>query len=249
MTHATRGFARLFARAALYGLIAALLSGPLFAQQAGEGGMAQGLLKEKLAAIKASASENQRKLRGYTWTETSNITVNGREMPPKESSCSYGPDGKIQKIPVGGSTDASEGNRGGRIMQRVVEKKKTEMTDYMQQVGRVIALYVPPDPQKMQQAFEAQKVSFGHGNGQADLVFKDYAQRGDSMTVDFDIASRKIRSLKVRTWLDSPQDAVTLSVEFASLPDGTNHPSRTTLDAQGKGIHVVSTDSNYRKKG
>lgn len=249
MTHASGRFARMPVRSAVFGLFLALIcSNPLFAQMGG-GGMAQGLLKEKLASIKASVAENQQNLHRYTWTETSVITVNGREMPPNESLCSYGPDGKVQKVPVGGAPDSASGNHGGRLMQRVVERKKADMTDYMQQVGRVIALYVPPDPQKMQQAFEAKKVSFEHDNGQAGLVFKDYEQSGDSMTIDFDTASLKIRTLKVRTWLDSPQDAVTLTVDFATLPDGTNHPSRTTLDAQAKGIHVVSTDSNYRKAG
>lgn len=247
MAHASRGFVRMSIRSALFGLFLALVSAhPLFAQMGG-GGMAQGLLKEKLASIKASVDENQQKLHRYTWTETSVITANGREMPPKQSICSYGPDGKIQKVPVGGAADTTSENHGGRLMQRIVEKKKADMTDYMQQVGQVIALYVPPDPQKMQQSFEAKKVSFEHDNGQAGLVFKDYAQHGDSMTIEFDTASRKIRTLRVSTWLDSPQDAVTLVVDFATLPDGTNHPSRTTLDAQAKGIHVVSTESNYHK--
>ncbi len=67
------------------------------------------------------------------------------------------------------------------------------------------------------------------------------------MTVGFDPVARKIRRLDVHTYLDTPQDAVTLAVDFASLPDGTNHPSRTTLDAKAKGIRVVNTNSNYRK--
>lgn len=246
MTHASRSFVRMSIRSALFGLFLVLVCIHPLSAQMGDGGMAQGLMKEKLASIKVSVAENQQKLNRYTWTETSVITVNGREMPPKESICSYGPDGKIQKVPVGGADTTSE-SHGGRIMQRIAEKKKADMTDYMQQVGQVIALYVQPDPQKMQQSFEAKKVSFQLDNGQADLVFKDYAQHGDSMTIDFDTASRKIRTLKVNTWLDSPQDGVTLVVDFATLPDGTNHPSRTTLDAQAKGIHVVSTESNYHK--
>lgn len=234
---------------ALFGisLAAIFYSGALFAQTGNMG--KSGMLKEKLAAIKTSSAENQRKLHQYTWTETSQITVNGNAKPAKESTCSYGPDGKVHKVPFGGTTEtaSNEGGRRGRFKQRIVAMKTAEMKDYMQQVGHVIQLYVPPNPQKMEQAFQKKKVSFSRGDGLVDLVLKDYALPGDSMTIGFDPATKKIRSLNVHTYLDTPQDAVTLGVDFSSLPDGTNHPSRTTLDAQAKGIHVVNTNSNYRK--
>jgi hypothetical protein len=69
------------------------------------------------------------------------------------------------------------------------------------------------------------------------------------MTIGFDAAAGKIRSLDVNSHLDSADDTVMLKVEFASLADGTNHPSRTTLDAPAKGVHVVNTNTNYRKIG
>lgn len=210
------------------------------------GAMGKQMLQEKLASVKASASENQRKLHQYTWTETSVITVNGDQKPAKEYQCSYGPDGKVQKMQLGGSTGSAESG-GGRFRRRIVEKKTAEMKDYMQQVGHVIALYMPPNPQKMQQAFQDHKVSMSRAEGAADLVFRDYALPGDSMTLDFDTASKRIRSLTVHTYLDTPHDPVSLRVEFATLPDGTNYPRRTTLDAQAKQIGVVNTNSNYRK--
>ncbi len=46
------------------------------------------------------------------------------------------------------------------------------MKDYMQQVGRVVQLYVPPNPKMMDQAFKQGKVSFSHGSGLVDLVFQ-----------------------------------------------------------------------------
>jgi hypothetical protein len=239
---------RMYGYSTLFGisLAAVFCSGALFAQT---GDMGKSMLKEKLAAIKTSSAENQRKLRQYSWTETSQVTVNGDAKPPKQSLCSYGPDGKVQKVPLGSAaqTPSQEQGRRGRLKERIVAMKTAEMKDYMQQVGHVIQLYTPPDPQKMEQAFRKKNVSVDLGNGGGDLVFKDYALPGDSMTIAFDPATKKIKSLNVRTYLDTPQDAVNLVVEFATLPDGTSHPSRTTLDAQGKGIHVVNTNSNYRK--
>lgn len=213
------------------------------------GPMASGMLQEKLESLKASTAENQRKLHQYTWTETSRITVNGDVKPPKEFTCFYGPDGKVQKAPIGAPAEATASGGGGRFRQKIVAKKTAEMKDYMQQVGGVISLYMPPNPQKMQEAFQDKKVSIARSEGLADLVFKDYALPGDSMTIGVDQATKKIHTLKVHSYLDTPQQPVTLLVEFSSLPDGTNYPLRTTLDAQGKQINVVNTNTNYRKIG
>ncbi len=233
-------------------LIVAAASVPSPSQTAS---MAQsGQVQQKLAALKASTAENQQKLHQYTWLETARITVNGDAKPPRESQCTYGPDGKVQKVPIGGAPTeaASSGGGGGRrgaLRQRIVEKKTTEMKDYMQQVQGVISLYVPPNPQKMQQAFQAKKVSVSRGEGLVDLVFHDYALPGDTMTIGYDTAAKKIRSLHVASYLDNAQDPVSLLVEFSSLPDGANYPLRTTLDASAKKINVVSTNTNYRKVG
>lgn len=247
MNHTSSKLARVVVHSAFGISLAAILCSSTAMAQTG-GGTAKAMLQQKLTAIKTAAAANQQKLHQYTWTETATITANGREMPPKVSTAFYGADGKVHKTPVGGSSsEASQGRRRGRLMQRVMEKKKADMKDYAQQVSHVIGLYVPPSPQKMQQAFKARKVAFSHSGNTADLVFKDYALPGDSMTVGVDTTSHKIRSLNVKTYLDTPQDPVTLAVQFASLPDGTTHPSRTTLDAQGKNLHVVTTNTDYRK--
>ena len=247
MNDRCKNLQRLLCSSAIFSLLAVGLNGgPLFAQM---GAMGQsGMLQQKLAKIKASTAENQQKLHRYTWTETSRITINGNARPAKEFTCSYGADGKVQKVPLGGSEEtANEGGRRGRFRQRIIQKKTAEMKDYMKQVGGVIALYMPPNPHKMQQAFQAKKVSFQRGEGLAKLVFKNYAMPGDSMTIGFDTAAKKIRTVDVKTYLNNPQDGITLRVEFSTLPDGTNHPARTVLDAQAKNIHVVNTNSNYRK--
>ena len=104
------------------------------------------------------------------------------------------------------------------MKEHVVEKKTDELKDYMEQVQSLLTLYVPPDPQKMQQAFQAHNVSIVPGGGAAQLVFKNYAQPGDQMTIAFDTATKKIQTLSVNTYMGQEKDAVTLAVQFASLP-------------------------------
>jgi hypothetical protein len=175
--------------------------------------------------------------------------MNGEVKKTEEFNCHYGPDGKVFKSPVGGQTDSADSSRGGRFRQRVVAKKKAEMKDYMQDVGHVIQLYVPPDPAKMEKAIQARNVSLSRSSGLANIAFKDYALPGDSMTIGYDGQARKIRTLTVHTYVHSPQEPVTLTVNFATLPDGANYAQRTVLNAQAKSLTVVNTNSNYRKAG
>jgi hypothetical protein len=203
-------------------------------------------LQEKLAAVKQAAAENKQKLRQYQWVETTQLTLKGDAKPPTKNSCQYGPDGKVQKTPVGPPPQQPS---GGRAKQKIIEKKKEEMKDYMQDVKALLGMYVPPDPQKMQAAFEAKKVSLSPADGAATLVFTDYALPGDKMTLSFDTATRKIVGLSINTYMGKEKDVVTLQVKMGSLPDGTNYEQQTVLNASAKQLVVTTTNSNYQKLG
>jgi hypothetical protein len=205
-----------------------------------------GELQQKVAAVKEAAAENKQQLRQYQWTETTQLTLKGDPKPTSEKLCQYGPDGQIQKTPIG---PPPEQPSGGRMKQRIIEKKKAEMADYMDDVKGLLSMYVPPDPQKMQQAFQAGKVSFNPGGGLVNLIFTDYAQPGDRMTLTFDPGSKKITSLNINTYMGETKDAVTLQVQMASLPSGTNYAQQTILNASAKQLVVTTTNSNYQKLG
>jgi hypothetical protein len=85
--------------------------------------------------------------------------------------------------------------------------------------------------------------------GKVNLVFRDYAQPGDQMTLTFDVAARKISSLNINTYMGQSKDVVTLQVQMASLPDGTNYPQQTVLTATAKQLIVTTTNSNYQQLG
>jgi hypothetical protein len=218
---------------------------PAIAQTGGGSG---GELQQKVAAVKQSVAENQQKLHQYQWTETTQLTLKGEAKPPKTSMCKYGPDGTVQKTPVGAPPPPPS---GGKMKQKIIEKKKEEMQDYMGQVKSLLAKYTPPEPQKMEQAFKSGNASLDP-NPTAQtvtLVFKNYAQSGDQMALSFDTATKKVSSLNVNTYLDDPKDVVTLAVKMASLPDGTNYVQQTVLDATAKQLQVTTTNSNYQRIG
>jgi hypothetical protein len=201
-------------------------------------------LQQKLAAVKAVAAENKQQLRQYQWTETIQLTLKGDAKPPSESLCQYGPDGQVQKTPIGAPPPEPS---GGRMKQKIIAKKKAEIKGYLDQVKGLLSIYVPPDPQRMQEAYQAGKFSLNPAPGIMKFVFTDYAQAGDRMTITFDTAATKITSLDVNTYLDEAKDAVTLHVQMATLPNGPNYAQKTVLNATAKELVVTTTNSNYQK--
>jgi hypothetical protein len=203
-----------------------------------------GEMQQKLAEVKQAAALNQQALHQYQWTETTQLTLKGDPKPASEKLCQYGPDGQIQKTPIGPPPAQPS---GGRMKQRVIAKKKGEMMDYMDDVKGVLAMYVPPDPQKMQQAFGAGKVSLNPAGGMLNIIFTDYAQPGDRMTLTFDTASKKIVSLSVNTYMGQAKDAITLQAQMATLANGPNFTQQTVLNATAKELVVTTTNSNYQR--
>jgi hypothetical protein len=201
-------------------------------------------LQAKLAAAKQSAAENKQRLHQYQWTEITQLTLKGDQKPPTEFSCQYGPDGQVQKTPIG---PPPEQPSGGRLKQRIIEKKKEEMKDYMQDVKAVLAMYVPPDPQRMQQAYQAGNLALNPVPGAINLVFTNYAQPGDKMTLTYNTATKNITALNVDTYMGEEKDKVTLQVQMGTLPDGTNYPQQSILNASAKELTVTTTNSNYQK--
>ena len=204
-------------------------------------------LQQKFAALKQSAAANQQKLHKYQWTEIQQVTYKGDQKPQQQFMCQYGPDGKVQKFPMGPQQQPS----GGKIKQRMIEKKKDEMEQYMGQVKSLLAAYVPPNPAKMQQAAQAGKIALSRdaAAGLVNFTFTDYVQPGDKMVVAFDTASKKIANLNINTYMGQEKDAVTLMVDFSSLPDGTNYAEKTTLNVAAKQMVVTTINTNYHPFG
>ena len=219
--------------------IAVFVAGHVVAQEGPAG------LEAQVGALKQSMQQSQAQLRKYEWVETTIVSLKGAEKDRKQQRCYYGSDGKVQKILLDEEKTAPPS--GGRLKQRIVQKKTGEMKDYMESAGALIQRYVPPSPADIDSARQRQKIVLKPGQGgRARVEFSDYLQPGDLMAIDLDAAANRLVGLSVNTYLDKAEDAVTLTVGFATLPDGTNYNAQTTLDAKAKNITVVVQNSGHR---
>ena len=222
----------------------------LGAQQAPAAGGGQ---SDHVAALKQSISEGTKKLAQYEWVETTVINLKGEEKGRKLNRCYYGADGKVQKTPMDQpAAQAQDGGRGGRrgggrVKQQIVEKKKDEMQDYMERAAALIHSYVPPTPQQIQAVKDGGRIAVNpQSDGRVRLELKQYLKSGDALTIDLDPATNRLLGLGVTSYLDNPDDAITLVVQMNTLPDGALYAAQTTLDAKAKNIKVVITNSGHK---
>ena len=70
---------------------------------------------------------------------------------------------------------------------------------------------------------------------------------GDTMSVDMELPTNRLLGLIVKSYLDSPADAVSLNVGMSVLPDGTIYPVNTKLAAPAKHLLVTIENTGYRR--
>ena len=221
---------------------------------AGSSAVAQEL-QEKVAAAQQAAAQNQQALRAYTWIEKTEVSLKGEVKSTKIDSCRYGPEGTVQKTPLSEPQPKAEADtrRGPKarakagMKDRVVEKKTGEMKQEMEAAVALVRQYLPPSSDKIQAAMAAGRITKVPGAATTALKIADYEKAGDSLTLTLDTEMKSMRQITVETWLDKPENKVTLEVSFQSLADGTNYAASTVLTIPEKNIEVRIENSNYQK--
>src|SRR6201996_6523473 len=209
-----------------------------------------GDMQARLGDLKESAAKNKQELAKYTWTEHVTVSLNGNQRKQERFQVRMGPDGKPIKTPIDAPAQ-DQSARGGRLRQRIVEKKKEEFEDYAQSMKDLAQQYIPPEKDLIQDAYSKGNVSITPGaggqQGHIQFLIHDYIRKGDSVTIIFDKDQKQLVSISIHSWIDDPTDIMNLSVRFDKLPDGPSHASGATIEGVRKHLTVVTQNDNYRK--
>jgi hypothetical protein len=203
-------------------------------------------LQEKLTAIKDSSAANKQALAHYTWVEQQTISLKGEVKKSQQFQVQIGPDGQQQKTEL--NPQPAPQPSGGRLRQHVVAKKTDEFEAYGQQIAALGKQYAQLDMQALQQAYQQGNVSMQPNSaaGTVSLIIKSYLKPNDSVTLVFNQQQKAIQSVQVATYLTDPSDAVTIAVQFAKLPDGTNHVATMQVNGVSKQLGVMTQNSMYQ---
>jgi hypothetical protein len=203
-------------------------------------------LQQRVTEVKESAAKNKQALASYTWNELVVISLKGEEKKQEHFQVRLGPDLKPHKISLDPPPDPPS---GGRLKKHIVAKKKEEYKEYADQMKTLAQQYVPPDGSLLQRALAQGNILIGPTGGgpnQIQLVIHNYLKPQDSMILIFDKAQKRLLSVQISSYMDDPKDAMNLTVQFSSLPDGTSHVSNMVLDGVSKQLNIAIQNSNYQ---
>ncbi|HYI97407.1 MAG TPA: hypothetical protein VEX68_27970 [Bryobacteraceae bacterium] len=108
--------------------------------------------EQRVAAVRHAVQQNQSRLRGYQWLETTEVSIKGELKNRRQAECRFSADGRIQKTPVGapGAANKPKGLKG-----KLAAGKIEEMENYIERLGSLVSRYLPPSPESMQAAFKS----------------------------------------------------------------------------------------------
>lgn len=210
--------------------------------------------EQRVGMLKQWLQMSQNQIRSYEWVETTAITQGGDEKIRRQNQCYYGTDGKVAKVRLSQTAEAAGGPPGilpfGRIAKKVAAEKKEEATDYMKSAVALMHSYIPPDPARIQAAANAGKFSLTvvQPGRLVRLDFRDYLKPGDVLGIEVELPTNRLAKFTVASYVDQPDDAVSLAVNMSVLPDGTMYAANSVLDANSKGIRVAIDNTGYRKR-
>ena len=205
-------------------------------------------LQQKVADVKQAMAANKQAIAQYTWVEVVTVSLKGEQKKQEHFQVRIGPDGKPQKQSLDPPQEAAAPS-GGRLKQHIVEKKKDEYKDYVDQIKALIQQYVPPDKDMLEQAFQKGNITLGPAAGspgQFQLVLSNYVKPNDKMTLVFDKDQKALVSVSIASYLSDPKDAVNVTVGFAGIPGGPNHVASQTIDGVSKQLTIAIANTNYQ---
>jgi hypothetical protein len=206
--------------------------------------LAQGMNPAQVAgAIKANAEA----LKAFTWQQRTQIQLKGETKKVLVNQMSYDGYGNQQKQLISEQPDSSQSQpSGGRLRQRVIEKKTDEFKDMLEGISALVKSYTEIPQEQLQAALQRATFSPGQGdmNASVQIAMSSVIQSGDSFTVWIDRQAMLFRRVAISTTYE--QKPVTVSANYAMLPSGQVYMAQALVNYPAKQVVVEIDNMNYQ---
>lgn len=137
---------------------------------------------------------------------------------------------------------------GGLIRKYIAEQKKEKVQEEVEEIHALTRQYLPFNQAKFVSVLRTGKVDFERDGTSGDtLILNNYAKPGDQLRLMLNRTTMQIDRISVRTYLDQPQEMMTVDVRFSILADGTTYPALTSIAAPSMKLSIYTLNSNYSK--
>jgi len=206
-------------------------------------------MQARVAEVKQLLAFNKQALSQYSWIEQQIISVKGEQKKEELYNVQLGPDGKAQKTPVDPDSVSDSDRQARGLRGRIKERKIEEYKEYGDSIKTLIAQYIPPDRDMLQQSYQQGNVMIGSvadQPGEYRVVISNYIKQGDNMSIVMNKAQMSFISLSISTYLSDPSDAVNVNVQFTQMPNGGPfHVGTESINGVSKQLTIEILNTNY----
>jgi hypothetical protein len=208
-------------------------------------------LQARVQQMMQAAAKNKQALARCTWVEQVTISLKGEQKKQEDFQVRLGPDGQPQKASLDAQPGPppSEGRRRA-VKEHAVSKKTEEYHEYANQMKSLAQQYLPPEKDRLQQAYDKGDISLDAASGTPDelqLIVHNYLKPQDSVILVIDKTQKQLLSIQIASYLEGLKDAVNLTVHFSRVPDGSNQISNTVIDGVSKQLNIAIQDNDYQR--
>ncbi len=186
-------------------------------------------------AILLAMGMNVKKIMQYEWKQRVTVTRKGNPSEPIISQVRFDSNGQMQRTTISAPPKEMGGIRG-----RIAAGVKENVKDIMELAGRY------NKPQQMVQAIKKAQVSSTSG-GETQLQASNLLEPTDSMTMMVNSATHLAKHVDIRT--DYQGSPMSISQEYAPIPDGPNMMKSMRVSVPQKGIDVNVESYDFTRLG
>jgi len=220
--------------------------------------LAPGVFGQHKEQFAQAQKENSAALKQYTWKSRTELKMKGESKNVKLEQVRYDLDGKQQKTAIGAppqqEAKQETGRRGrrrggGRMKEKIIDKKKGEFAELMKGLGQLVGSYAHLPPDKMQAFAQSATVAQGQGESGDQVLIQgsNALVAGDTMSIWIDPASYGMRRIEIHTSFEGKP--VHFTGEFQALTDGPTYPARLKLEYPDKEVELTVESYDYQKLG
>jgi len=208
-------------------------------------------LKQQITQVSRTAADNKLALLDYAWQEQETISLKDRIEDQQWFQVEFGPDGKLQRTPLGLSEENSSSSKGNPGMQDwLARRKKRALQAYSHEIKEVAQAYTEFEGDSLRLAYERHDVTTEpvSPDGGARLVVHNYVKTGDSVTLVFDLKSSELQRVEASSYHATASDPVTITALFSRLGDEPNHVDQITVVARKRNLSISLTNLAYHRR-
>jgi len=204
----------------------------------------------RLEAVKQSLGTSMAALKQYEWSQKVAVSLKGEEKARKDYKCSYGADGKLQKVPAAAAAEESKKKRG--LRGKAIENKKEEIDAALKASMALLDQYTPLEAARLQTAKSAGNVSVSvpGADNRVRITIKNYLKPGDVVELEVDGAKNTLQSVSIASTMEQAdaKGPVAAKVTYVAMADGTLYPAQQVLDLKAQSLKIDVENSGYSKK-